>query len=367
MPATSDKTLICKFWLKQRCDRGDCKYAHGEDEKRAACRALTCQFFASGYCRLGTECLYRHALEEESFQDPACSSDEKEPGSGCEVKSAASTTASEADTPSLGPASSSLDSSSYKRDWQLGKYDKTQPCKFWQEGRCQRGQQCKYAHGDDELRRACGAILCKHLQRGGRCRLGEACWFAHTEPCETGNLPDGEPACARISLPPPALPASPQDKTLLCKFWMKNRCERSSCRYAHGEEEKRRACKAIMCSFEASGGCRLGSECLYAHTWESPLRADIAKSGCTGKEIDRLSSDETESPSQAVSGQEELATVAEPETSACGKEAKGSTQKDILKSVDALSSPSRRDPTAGSSWITSRQSWADLSDSEDSP
>ena len=27
-----------------------------------------------------------------------------------------------------------------------------------------------------------------------------------------------------------------QDKTLLCKFWLKNRCQRQNCNFAHGEE-----------------------------------------------------------------------------------------------------------------------------------
>lgn len=29
---------------------------------------------------------------------------------------------------------------------------------------------------------------------------------------------------------------SPEDKTLLCKFWLKNRCQRSNCNFAHSEE-----------------------------------------------------------------------------------------------------------------------------------
>ncbi|CAE7418195.1 mkrn1 [Symbiodinium natans] len=64
--------------------------------------------------------------------------------------------------------------------------------------------------------------------------VAEACWFSHSEPRSPSR--------------------TGQDKTLLCKFWLKNRCDRSNCKYAHGEEEKRRACKAIMCLFEALSG-----------------------------------------------------------------------------------------------------------------
>lgn len=54
------------------------------------------------------------------------------------------------------------------------------------------------------------------------------------------------------------------EKTLLCKFFLQKRCQKHGCRFAHGEEtlwpleamgpqeEKRRACKQIPCSFEAT-------------------------------------------------------------------------------------------------------------------
>mmetsp|Transcript_58959 Transcript_58959/g.121897 ORF Transcript_58959/g.121897 Transcript_58959/m.121897 type:complete len:420 (+) Transcript_58959:13-1272(+) len=384
---TSDKTLICKFWLKSRCQRGDCKYAHGEEEKRLACKALLCQFHASGYCRLGQDCLYRHT-EEEAAGDPNCSGDEKELGSGCEGKSAASTTASEADTPSLGPAAPPLDYSNYKRDWQLGRYDKTQPCMFWQEGRCQRGQGCRYAHGDEELRQACGAILCKHLQRRGRCHLGDACWFSHTE-----HLSDGEPAASRSgpcsnsapsgsSQDPESPRRSGRDKTLICKFWLKNRCDRSNCKYAHGEEEKRRACKAIMCLFEASGGCRLGAECLYAHSWERLPREVEEKS--RGEESgDESEVDDRGDVTMAVQSTSGTAwhkaaesMPIEAQRSACRRansrqrlETGGrQLEADPLKSAEIPSPPALWDPRIGGlgRMKTSRQSWADLnSDSED--
>eukprot|EP00438_Fugacium_kawagutii_P001437 Skav215658 [mRNA] locus=scaffold2880:64721:72670:- [translate_table: standard] len=67
---TSDKTLICKFWQKGQCRRAHCDFAHGEEEKKAACKLLPCRFFASGSCRLGPDCLYRHDhLTEDSSTD----------------------------------------------------------------------------------------------------------------------------------------------------------------------------------------------------------------------------------------------------------------------------------------------------------
>lgn len=317
---TSDKTLICKFWLKGQCRRTPCDFAHGEEEKKAACRLLPCQFFASGSCRLGPDCLYRHDLEADSSGD-----EEKDVGSGCEVKSA-STTASEGpdgtDTASLPSATES----NYRKDRSLGKFDKTKLCMFWQGGRCQRGAMCKYAHGEDERRAACAAIPCKHWQLG-TCH-DEDCAFAHDVASPLARN-------RREASPPRARPS--RDKTLLCKFWLKNRCQRQHCNFAHGEEEKRRACKQIPCIFEA--GCRLGAECLYAHSWET----------------DRPEAQDTHAETSATGD-----SAAERR-----RDSDGSNTDDLNSVSSATPSPSGDYPGL-CSWVRlTRQSWADLVEGEE--
>lgn len=318
---TSDKTLICKFWLKGQCRRARCDFAHGEEEKKAACKLLPCQFFATGYCRLGPDCLYRHDLEADVSGD-----EEKDVGSGCEVKSA-STTASEPPDSTETASLPSATESNYKKDRHLGKFDKTKLCMFWQDSRCQRGAMCKYAHGEEERRLACGAIPCKHWQMG-TCHDAD-CVFAHDRPMGhtvpelRDEAPISEDANSRAS----------RDKTLLCKFWLKNRCQRSNCNFAHGEEEKRRACKQIPCIFQA--GCRLGADCLYAHSWESRVELqDVVETPCS-HELDQQQHD-----------------------------SEGSTRTDDLNSVSATP-PSPSSPYPGlHSCMKPRQSWADLVDEE---
>lgn len=319
---TSDKTLICKFWLKGHCRRTPCDFAHGEEEKKAACRLLPCQFFASGSCRLGPDCLYRHDLEADSSGD-----EEKDVGSGCEVKSA-STTASEGPD---GTETASLPSAteSYKKDRHLGKFDKTKLCMFWQDGRCQRGAMCKYAHGEAERRAACANIPCKHWQ-SGTCH-DEDCAFAHdvASPLARNRREAASPSRARAR--------ASRDKTLLCKFWLKNRCQRQNCNFAHGEEEKRRACKQIPCIFEA--GCRLGAECLYAHSWE------------------------TDSPETQDTHGETSAVMSGESAAERRRDSDGNT--DDLNSVSSATPSPSGDYPGLCSWVQTPQSWADLVEGEE--
>eukprot|EP00929_Paragymnodinium_shiwhaense_P118895 TRINITY_DN90798_c0_g1_i1.p1 TRINITY_DN90798_c0_g1~~TRINITY_DN90798_c0_g1_i1.p1 ORF type:complete len:525 (-),score=91.59 TRINITY_DN90798_c0_g1_i1:156-1646(-) len=167
--------------------------------------------------------------------------------------------------------------------------DKTMLCKFWLKGRCTRDGACKFAHGEDEQRRACGKVPCRYHQEGG-CRQGDSCWYAHAA-VAAGNGKSSEDddmqsegiftaasspsvgpapapavfaACSDSTIVPEA--AGSQDKTLLCKFWMKGRCSRKGeCKFAHGEEEQRQACKAHICKFHREGFCSQGATCWYSH------------------------------------------------------------------------------------------------------
>eukprot|EP00931_Biecheleriopsis_adriatica_P063006 TRINITY_DN38093_c0_g1_i1.p1 TRINITY_DN38093_c0_g1~~TRINITY_DN38093_c0_g1_i1.p1 ORF type:complete len:461 (+),score=80.77 TRINITY_DN38093_c0_g1_i1:79-1461(+) len=308
MSSTSDKTLICKFWLSGSCRRSQCRYAHSEAEKAAACKALPCQFHASGYCRLGSECLYRHSGPTPDDTEAACedlktvSSAASETGYLPEVESNASqpdeSSADDDQTHSESP-STVPSRTSGQQDLQQGKYDKTQSCKFWLEGRCQRGQWCKYAHGEEEQRRACSTILCRFVRRGGKCTAGDACWYSHSVQ-DAGAMAEAEKriknndasrsgmrerSLTAFSATSTAAPSSASsqdesetcnrtaaDKTLFCTFWQRGRCDKGeSCRYAHSAEEKRKACSTIRCQFQVNGRCRLGSNCLYLHEGDRAL------------------------------------------------------------------------------------------------
>jgi len=175
------------------------------------------------------------------------------------------------------------------------KLDKTMICKFWLKGRCSRSEGCKFAHGEAEQRAACAAVPCRYYSLGN-CRQGEACWFAHSSTSKSSN-PEGETIAENIrpggnadarpklqlrddsaSASAPSLSSqaasgssgaapSASDKTLMCKFWRRNRCARKEdCKFAHGEEEQRQACKAVMCRFIQAGSCSQGSACWYAHS-----------------------------------------------------------------------------------------------------
>lgn len=75
--AKQDKTLMCKFWLRNACQRtSNCNFAHGDQEQRAACRMVPCRFFqANGSCRQGDECWYMHDAQVD-VEPPARKEDE---------------------------------------------------------------------------------------------------------------------------------------------------------------------------------------------------------------------------------------------------------------------------------------------------
>eukprot|EP00933_Yihiella_yeosuensis_P044308 TRINITY_DN39403_c0_g1_i1.p1 TRINITY_DN39403_c0_g1~~TRINITY_DN39403_c0_g1_i1.p1 ORF type:complete len:595 (+),score=117.76 TRINITY_DN39403_c0_g1_i1:385-2169(+) len=413
MASKHDKTLICKFWLKGRCDRGEgCKYAHGEAEKNAACKVIMCQFIVGGgRCRLGAECLYKHS-EDEALENTSGRSDSGEISSEeANLDVARSARRNSLDSRKKADMGSSAGefTSRYAAGWQNGSFDKTALCKFFAQNKCQRGAGCKYAHGEDEQRRACQSIPCKH---GADCTLGAACMYAHPEPektedeneqsdalksdsddqeeiprvrllhnerwvdlessdeeddsdsdvkraaaaegSTTGSEKDDEPELMMGS--PKSSPSytlvedqelpllndngkedeetslwtvkapktkfqrsrtmstdlpeeetflrgrsstagswsgmseaswgAKHDKTKICKFWLIKRCERSDCKFAHGEEERRRVCATIMCQFAASGHCRLGSECPFAHSEESKQEASaVAENNAIGDHL----------------------------------------------------------------------------------
>eukprot|EP00930_Biecheleria_cincta_P002082 TRINITY_DN103129_c0_g1_i1.p1 TRINITY_DN103129_c0_g1~~TRINITY_DN103129_c0_g1_i1.p1 ORF type:complete len:476 (-),score=58.46 TRINITY_DN103129_c0_g1_i1:159-1586(-) len=304
-----DKTLICKFWLKGRCDRTDnCRYAHGEEEKKRACSLLPCHFLKTrGRCRLGSECMYAHSEDNEPLG--ALSAEVAEVRTDPELTSLTGD-ASESQK-DVEQDHAPKERQVYKEAWQRGQFDKTRICSFWQHRRCQRGDECKYAHGEEEQRKACGRIPCREFLQRGICDLGSECWYTHGESNKSGDeaardrsLTAISSASTSASSTPSAYPDSdleskeasctkeldshwggaPAGKTLLCSFWLEGRCERgSACRYAHSEVEKKEACRLIQCQYYAKGHCRLGSDCLYLHSADLVLRKEAESGNDEGK------------------------------------------------------------------------------------
>lgn len=271
---SSDKTLQCKFWLKGACKRRDCKFAHGEPEQRQACRAVMCQYFINGGCRQGNLCWYAHSTPSPEVTKSqeltrslgrACTDGaDSQLAQGPWRQPEASAIATSAREPA------SLHSSST---------DKTLLCKFWMRRQCTKNENCKFAHGEEEQRAACKLVLCR-FEKNGTCRQGAQCWYAHSMPEPPGSssdtgVEDSASASTGLARRPsgtqnaPALQTA-MDSTMgscrlmqvgmqpeignevkpaltklsskrVCKFWLKGRCMREDCKYAHVEQEQQRA------------------------------------------------------------------------------------------------------------------------------
>eukprot|EP00928_Gymnodinium_smaydae_P036077 TRINITY_DN25267_c0_g1_i3.p1 TRINITY_DN25267_c0_g1~~TRINITY_DN25267_c0_g1_i3.p1 ORF type:complete len:510 (-),score=96.86 TRINITY_DN25267_c0_g1_i3:83-1612(-) len=313
MAAAQQKTLICKFWMSNRCSRLDCKYAHGEEEKRASCSKLLCRYshdvdgarstLANAVSQDGAR-VEEKAVEEleseartehknvrgspvekaseeidsikaimvikefddagvlvddaSSDADTAADASADMEGSASAASASDSTSASEGASPPLvavpAPSASAVLSS---------RLSTTSSCE---------DPDCLSSSGDgegilglanddrqfsSEGRDFCGGQLDgTYPPRRNRCASARS-----TNASSTWSQDDDlENANSQH------LRSKPSDKTMLCKFHLNNRCERGACcKYAHTEAEKRAACAAILCQFHFSGRCRLGSECLYSH------------------------------------------------------------------------------------------------------
>lgn len=175
-----DKTLLCKFFLKSRCSRKECNFAHSEAEQREACKKLPCRFNidGTGTCRQGANCWYRHADAESGEQKET----EAKDGTSMEMASEKNLSTPDATTARPRALSGLSGDATMARPRTFsglsGDQDKTVMCKFWQKKRCDR-KDCKFAHGEAEQRAACKMERCRYEKRGG-CRQGAACWYLHT-------------------------------------------------------------------------------------------------------------------------------------------------------------------------------------------
>ncbi|EIN06144.1 hypothetical protein PUNSTDRAFT_145475 [Punctularia strigosozonata HHB-11173 SS5] len=72
-PATSKPRGICRFYSTSRgCLNPGCKFLHGENEVLTPYdRNKVCKFFASGFCKRGDRCWFRHIIPEAN--DEPCS------------------------------------------------------------------------------------------------------------------------------------------------------------------------------------------------------------------------------------------------------------------------------------------------------
>jgi len=178
--STTDKTLMCKFFLKQRCRRPDCNFAHSEAEQQEACKRMVCRFDSRGTCRQGNRCWYRHISSEVGAPESTGSA------LGSEVSESDKLTSDwEREDGNDHLAKNRLDTSSDLTGSETrGHLDKMTLCKFWLRNTCQRAD-CRFAHGEAEQRAAYGKQRCRFDMAGG-CRLGSECWYLHAaEPKKT--------------------------------------------------------------------------------------------------------------------------------------------------------------------------------------
>jgi hypothetical protein len=177
-----DKTLMCKFYLKGRCLRQECNFAHTESEQREACKRIPCGFFARGGCRQGDDCWYLH----DSTVAPQSREEDNK-----------------AEPPRPAEDNSGMQRNRIRRCDDGQKQDKTLLCTFWLKNRCTRGEGCKYAHGEAEQRAACKKIRCRFDKAGG-CRQGDMCWYLHhaeSQPSEqstAASTPEKKPAVSPL-------------------------------------------------------------------------------------------------------------------------------------------------------------------------
>lgn len=196
-----DKTLLCKFFLKSRCSRKECNFAHSESEQKEACRKLPCRFDAAGTCRQGESCWYRHSEKENNAQ-------KANSGSNSEVQESES-----ADLVSQDAAMSKAKPSKVSQV-----EDKTMMCKFWLKKRCSRND-CGFAHGEAEQRAACKKVRCRYEKRG-TCTKGADCWYLHTkdssEEIVVHSTPKKTPASPPTSIT--TTPSSPSTSLFRQRF-----------------------------------------------------------------------------------------------------------------------------------------------------
>lgn len=245
-------TLICKFWLRGACSREDCKFLHCEPEEDLPGSEESCQRRSPSQSSGNSRREVVRPVGEERLE--GIQEDE-------EV----------VDVPAQPPR------------------NKAVMCKFALKG-CPRSN-CSFAHSEQERREACRNMPC-HFDARGKCRQGANCWYRHTSTApntpplaDAVSGPDGlvnqsEPtplkslivrrqrAGTKEDEPSSATSQSAQqDKTLLCKFWLRNVCQRTTnCKFAHGEEEQLAACGKVPCRFfSETGRCRQGDDCWYLH------------------------------------------------------------------------------------------------------
>lgn len=259
-PNKADKSMMCKFFLNGKCRRTNCNFAHSEAEQREACARIPCRFAALGTCHGGSNCLYRHDKAESIVLE------------------------SSPVAPSESVSRPPLPEESRNQQ------DKTLLCKFFMKSRCSR-KECNFAHSESEQKEACRKLPCR-FDAAGTCRQGANCWYRHSEKESSvqkanSEVEDSESAdmtmtkeivsqdAALTKAKPSRVSQDQGDKTMMCKFWLKRRCQRNDCGFAHGEAEQRAACKKVRCRYEKRGGCTKGAECWYLHTTQSSEEAVV--------------------------------------------------------------------------------------------
>lgn len=203
-----------------------------------------------------------------------------------------------------------------KKDARIAdKADKTIMCKFFLKKSCAR-KDCSFAHSEAEQREACKLILCR-FEAKGACRAGVNCWYRHSisevtsSPASSSFPPDVN------GTEPPFIASSEnlkQDKTLMCKFWIKRRCKATDCKFAHSEKEQREACKKHRCRFDLAGKCSQGTRCWFLHGSDldsekpSPMEGESAT---LVKVIDPPSESTLEVEDAGVVAEDEIGMTAE--------------------------------------------------------
>ncbi|CAE6919934.1 bioC [Symbiodinium sp. KB8] len=154
------KRTICRFWEQGTCTRGDCTWAHGEEELGAPVLDRATARQGDGFAIKG---------KGRGREEPPRHSHWAEPGSSHFGVSKVFTSAFQAlPSPAVemnrgqtgtAPSSKSVVAASRTevkcKGWNGGKGVAEQPlkktiCKFWLEGQCSRGETCTWAHGEED-------------------------------------------------------------------------------------------------------------------------------------------------------------------------------------------------------------------------
>eukprot|EP00931_Biecheleriopsis_adriatica_P121345 TRINITY_DN96427_c0_g1_i1.p1 TRINITY_DN96427_c0_g1~~TRINITY_DN96427_c0_g1_i1.p1 ORF type:complete len:521 (+),score=108.65 TRINITY_DN96427_c0_g1_i1:59-1564(+) len=308
VPSTKvSKTKLCTFWQEGKCRKGElCQFAHSAQEQLESCRMVPCRFHTGGI--YPATCKYAHSTGELQTrrrrhnipEDRLLDDEGRALLRGVLEELHQDVTRLRAALEEVNAESSKTDAQSLDLSWTLWSPRQHLPvaidsldCKTAEllaaignakdavEDRDLRVGQAKESHKallDDafSLAATLSEIARRDSQplRDSRREMIDIAQSISKGMSSVRSLQTvaslkspGPEVTSAVLLEEEAMPEDgKQQKTLICKFWLKGKCLRTEgCTFAHGVEEQKLACSAIRCRFDREGVCQQGADCWFAH------------------------------------------------------------------------------------------------------